>query len=98
MSHKLQFIIVMIILGLVLVWVIYSLVRKPGKSTALCAGCALAENCKKKELHDRELPPPASCEECPEKDSCYKRDTQHECNFISKRSNNSSEKFNKSSD
>lgn len=79
MSIKIQYIFVFIILAAILAWIIYSLVTKKYNNVSSCAGCALADSCKKKELKDRGGKMPVSCDDCPETDSCDRKGTFFEC-------------------
>lgn len=79
MSYNLQFILVMIILGAIIAWIIYSLVKKKGIANSACAGCSLSQSCKKRELTQRNLPAPKSCNDCPQQEDCTKRGSVFEC-------------------
>lgn len=79
MSAKTQYIIVFIILAAIVIWLVYSLVRKRPGADVRCAGCSLAETCKKKKMIDTTEQKPESCIDCPSTDECTKKNTFMSC-------------------
>lgn len=79
MSLKLQTILVFVILGLLLIYIIYNLVRKKDRRFSNCAGCSLAESCSKKNMMEQKGELPKSCNDCPETDGCEKKGTFQDC-------------------
>lgn len=79
LTPKIQFIIIFIILGAIIIWSIYALIRKKPITMASCSGCDLAEMCKKKELRERGHRAPTSCEDCPSSETCDKKETFLSC-------------------
>lgn len=79
MSAKVQYIIVFIILAAIIIWLVYSLLRKRPGTNVHCAGCSLIDTCKKKKLIDTTDRRPGSCNDCPSTDDCTKKNSFLSC-------------------
>ena len=64
MTPRVQYIIIFIILGAVIAWLVYKLVKGGSNGSSACAGCTLSSACSKKELKkhtDKCQYPPKKC-------------------------------------